>query len=185
MSRRRRFLPAATALIVISLFLLQLFEPRWLNTILGNNYEKAVIRNYLNSLEKLSENLSEFKFKNKEWRKYMPETDRLLSQIEEGTVKIPKDIQFTTSAVHTELIVFKKIGFEVGDTFEGFIQARDYLGRNKVHGGDYFRVRFVLKVLKTSVSQSTKQFACPQSSGTFISAVVYLTLQKVCGMQHF
>jgi len=83
------------------------------------------------------------KHQNEKWRKYMPETDRVLSQIESGIVRLSTDISSTTDANHTLLTVIKFSDLEVGDKLEGFIQARDYAGREKHYGGDYFRVRLV------------------------------------------
>jgi len=105
--------------------------------------EKTTFQEFLVEFKNQGDEDTTSKPKTKEWRRFMSETDRLLSQIEKGSVKIPKDIKFTTNAAHTELIASKSKGFEVGDKFEGFIQAKDHLGRNKPYGGDYFRVRFV------------------------------------------
>jgi len=79
----------------------------------------------------------------KTWRKYLPEIDALLLKIETGHVRIPTDLESTTDGLHTVLTVVQGSDFKVGDVLVGSIQAKDFRGRNKQYGGDFFRARSV------------------------------------------
>ena len=79
----------------------------------------------------------------KTWRKYLPEIDALLLKIETGHVRIPTDLESTTDGLHTVLTVVQGSDFKVGDILVGSIQAKDFRGRNKQYGGDFFRARSI------------------------------------------
>jgi len=88
-------------------------------------------------------NILPAKFPIEGWRESLPEIDKLLSEIETGHAKLASNLNSTTDGKQTELLIAKTTGFEVGDILKGFIQARDFNGKKKTHGGDYFRVRLV------------------------------------------
>ena len=129
--------------LLIILFVLRKSDLIWIPTFL--EYHPKISSYHSTSETNLS---FHEKFMNeRNWSKYLLEIDALLSKIEAGQAQIPTDMERTTDGLHTELSVTNASSFEVGDVVEGFIQAKDHYGRNKKHGGDYFRARLLADIV--------------------------------------
>ncbi|XP_004225908.2 NXPE family member 3-like [Ciona intestinalis] len=78
------------------------------------------------------------------WRQYLPQLDAHLTKVESGFVKWPIDVRRTTSPNTTHLTVETGQGpMFVGDTLKATIIARDFDGKDKTYGGDYFIARLI------------------------------------------
>ena len=98
---------------------------------LPSKYNKA---NHENFLKEFSKDLPS-------WQNFMPNTATSLNQYK---LHNPSGYSSAfTSAQSSSVLMPNQKQFNVGDIFTAQIQARDFLKRNKVFGGDYFRARLM------------------------------------------